>query len=132
MSVSHSIRSNFDPIDVDLTGWTVVITGATGGIGRAAAEGLTQMGARLVFVSRSQAKLDEVAESLGSNVRPIQADLSLMTEVRRVADLLEDEVGSTSRSTMAVSCFPNATSPTRVWRRLWRWTWPGIFSSPIS
>ncbi len=33
-----------------------------------------------------------MAESLGSNVRPIQADLSLMTEVRRVADLLGDEV----------------------------------------
>lgn len=82
---------DFDPIDVDLSGRTVVITGATGGIGRAAAEELSQLGARLVLVSRTQAKLDNVAASLETESRTIQADLSLMREVRRVAALLEDE-----------------------------------------
>lgn len=81
----------YAPIDVDLSGQTVVITGATGGIGRAAAEGLGQLGAKVVLVSRTQAKLDEVAAQLESEVRTIQADLALMSEVRRVADMLQDE-----------------------------------------
>ena len=81
----------FEPIDVDMTGRTAVVTGATGGIGRAAAQELALMGARVVLVSRTQAKLDEVAGSLHSESRTIEADLSLMAEVRRVASLLEEE-----------------------------------------
>ncbi len=86
----HSAK--FEPIDVDMNGQTVVITGGTGGIGRAAAHALSQLGARVIVVSRTQAKLDELAASLGPGARTIQADLSLMSEVRRIAALLEEEV----------------------------------------
>ena len=82
---------DFDPIDVDMTGQTVVVTGATGGIGRAAAQELARMGAKVILVSRDQAKLDSVASSFDSESRTIQADLSLMSEVRRVAAQLEEE-----------------------------------------
>lgn len=85
----HSAK--FEPIDVDMNGQTVVVTGGTGGIGRAAAHALSQLGARVIVVSRTQAKLDELAASLGPGTRTIQADLSLMSEVRRVAALLEEE-----------------------------------------
>ncbi len=82
---------DFNPIDSDMTDQTVVITGGTGGIGRAAAEALSRLGAKVIVVSRTQAKLDEVAASIGERTRTIKADLSLMSEVRRVAGLLEEE-----------------------------------------
>lgn len=82
---------DFTPLDVDMTGRTVVITGGTGGLGRETAQQLSTMGARVIIVSRTQAKLDEVAETLVGESRTIRADLSLMSENRRVADLLSDE-----------------------------------------
>ena len=82
---------DFDQIDVDMSGKTVVITGATGGIGRAAARALGRMGSKVILVSRTQQKLDDVAASLDTEARTIEADLSLMAEVRKVASLLEEE-----------------------------------------
>ncbi len=82
---------DFDPIDVDMSGKTVAITGATGGIGRAAAHALGRMNSRVVLVSRTQEKLAELAASFDSETRAIEADLSLLSEVRRVASLLDEE-----------------------------------------
>lgn len=82
---------DFEPIEADLSGKTVVITGGTGGLGRAAAMELSKLGARLILVSRTQSKLDDLEDSLGGEVETIQADLGLMLEVREVAGRLEDE-----------------------------------------
>jgi NAD(P)-dependent dehydrogenase (short-subunit alcohol dehydrogenase family) len=82
----HSRR--FDPIDVDLSGRTVVITGATGGLGKAAASALAGLGARLVVVGRDPSKLATLGLEIGGEVVPVQADLSLMADVRRLAQIL--------------------------------------------
>ena len=81
----------FEPIDADLSGKTIVITGATGGLGRAAATELSELGARLIAVSRTRSKLDDLSRSLDGEVDTIQADLGLMAEVREVAERLQDE-----------------------------------------
>lgn len=81
-----------EPIDADLTGQTVVITGATGGLGLAAASEIASLGARTVVVGRSEEKLKKVEDSVEGQVAPYKADLSLMSEIRRLADeLLEGE-----------------------------------------
>ena len=82
---------SFESIDADLSGKTVVITGATGGLGRAAAIGLSRLGARLIAVSRTRSKLDDLVGSLEGEVDTIQADLALMAEVREVAERLKSE-----------------------------------------
>lgn len=88
----HLHARDFEEIDADLSGKTIVITGGTGGLGRAAALRLSALGARLVVISRTAAKLDEVADALHGEPRTIEADLSLMSEVRRVAqELLDSE-----------------------------------------
>jgi NAD(P)-dependent dehydrogenase (short-subunit alcohol dehydrogenase family) len=84
-------RSFAEPLD-DMTGKTVVVTGATGGIGYAAAKRLAGLGAHVVVVGRSEPKLDAVTSELGGDVRGLQADLSLMADIRALAEtLLETE-----------------------------------------
>jgi NAD(P)-dependent dehydrogenase (short-subunit alcohol dehydrogenase family) len=71
-----------------LTGRTVVLTGGTSGIGRAAAFQLVSLGARLVMVGRSAEKTEEVVRELrraGGDVSFEIADLSLMAEIRSLA-----------------------------------------------
>jgi NAD(P)-dependent dehydrogenase (short-subunit alcohol dehydrogenase family) len=73
----------------------VVVTGATRGIGRAAASALAEQGAELVIVGRERDRVDEVvreAQAVGGGA-PVHgqiADLALMSEVRRVAAELRD------------------------------------------
>lgn len=74
-----------------MTGKTVLVTGATNGIGKEAARGLARLGARVVIVGRNAQKCAEtVAElqrSTGNQaIEALTADLSAMAEVRRLAD----------------------------------------------
>jgi retinol dehydrogenase 14 len=74
-----------------MTGKTVLITGGTGGIGKASAIGLASMGARVGITGRDRARAERAAtdieaESSGSAVDTFVADLSSQTEVRRMAD----------------------------------------------
>ncbi|MCI4324760.1 MAG: SDR family oxidoreductase [Thermoplasmata archaeon] len=69
---------------------TVVVTGATSGIGEATAHALARRVETLVLVGRDAGKLGAVAAALsaehgGANVRTHVADLSRMVEVRRLA-----------------------------------------------
>ena len=70
----------------------VVITGATRGIGRAAAVELARRGADVALVGREPERVRAVAEEAGAAgsgaVHQHVADLLLMTEVRRLADEL--------------------------------------------
>lgn len=72
-----------------MTDKEVVITGATAGIGEAAAEALARMGANVTFVARSREKAETLAtrlRTLGSGrVRFHIGDLGELSDVRRVA-----------------------------------------------
>jgi len=62
---------------MNLAGKTVLLTGATGGLGRAIAGALAGRGAKLVLSSRKQAELDQLAGSLaGDGHRTIVSDLA--------------------------------------------------------
>jgi NAD(P)-dependent dehydrogenase (short-subunit alcohol dehydrogenase family) len=74
----------------DLTGRTCLVTGATSGIGRAAAFALAELGGSLVLVGRDagrgQATVAAVREQTGNDdVSLLLADLSSQTEIRRLA-----------------------------------------------
>lgn len=67
-----------------------MITGATSGIGKAAAMGLARLGARLVIVGRDRQRgehtLAEIAESTGNrDVELLLADFSSQRQIRRLA-----------------------------------------------
>lgn len=84
----HSRR--FSPVEADMTGKTVVVTGSTGGLGLESARSLSRMGARVVIVGRNEQKLASAAESVEGEVTAQQADLSLLAEVRQLAGRLID------------------------------------------
>ena len=63
---------------------TILVTGATDGLGRALAERLHGDGARLLLHGRDQAKLDAVAAEL-PGVQTLRADLASLDEVRALA-----------------------------------------------
>ncbi len=72
-----------------MTGKTVLVTGASGGIGLATAAGLAQLGARVGLVGRDAARSEAAAERLraaGGLVDVFVADMSSQREVRRLAD----------------------------------------------
>src|ERR1035438_10346204 len=73
-----------------MAGKTVLVTGGTGGIGRATAIGLASMGARVGLtgrdIARTRAAAAEVATASGNPaVDPFPADMSSQAEVRRLA-----------------------------------------------
>lgn len=62
---------------MQLSGKTVLLTGATGGLGRAIAQAVAERGATLILSSRKGAELEELATSLpGEGHGPIVSDLA--------------------------------------------------------
>src|SRR6056297_2001070 len=82
------------PLSPDFSGQRWLVTGATGGIGRAVALSACRFGAEVVAVGRSAGKLDAlVVEATGpGRIHPVEADLSLLREVRSVVGT--DAVGA--------------------------------------
>lgn len=75
-------------VEKDLNGKTVVITGASSGVGRAAAEAFAMQGSNVVIVARGQAGIDEVVEfcrELNVTAVGISADMSVAEDVERIA-----------------------------------------------
>ncbi len=78
------------PPNASMTRKTVLITGGTGGIGRAAAIGLASAGARVGITGRDRERADRAARAIahGSgnpDIDVFAADLSSQSEVRRMA-----------------------------------------------
>lgn len=74
-----------------MIGKTVLVTGGTGGIGRAAAIGLASMGARVGITGRDRDRAEAAAiaiarESGNTGVDVFVADMSSQAEVRRLAE----------------------------------------------
>ena len=72
-----------------MAGRTVLVTGGTGGIGRATALGLATMGAHVAITGRDRARTEDAARAIraaGGQVHAFVADLSSQVEVRRLAD----------------------------------------------
>jgi NAD(P)-dependent dehydrogenase (short-subunit alcohol dehydrogenase family) len=79
-----------------MEGKTVVITGATSGIGQVSTETLAQMGARIVFVARDKARADATLARLsraGPNASHSVhfADLMRLAEIKRVAGEIAEQ-----------------------------------------
>jgi NAD(P)-dependent dehydrogenase (short-subunit alcohol dehydrogenase family) len=73
-----------------MAGKTVLVTGGTSGIGRATAQGLSLLGARVAIAGRDDRRTHDVARDIssasGAPVQAFVADLSSQGQVRRLAE----------------------------------------------
>ena len=75
-------------------GKTVMITGASRGIGEAAAREFASAGANVVLVARGQDAIAEIAGSIGEKALADPCDVSKFWEVERAVEAAEDTFGS--------------------------------------
>jgi NAD(P)-dependent dehydrogenase (short-subunit alcohol dehydrogenase family) len=71
---------------MDLSGKRILITGATSGIGLAAARELARRGALLAIVARSAERGRTAAAQIGGDVDVLQADFAALASVRALAE----------------------------------------------
>ncbi len=90
-------------MDTNISGKTVVVTGATSGIGLAAAEALVRQGAFVIGVGRSAERCREAERRLnflggetgaGGSALYLVADLALQSQVRALAAEIRDVLAS--------------------------------------
>jgi NAD(P)-dependent dehydrogenase (short-subunit alcohol dehydrogenase family) len=89
----ESIVTTWTAADLpDLTGKTVVITGASGGIGLVTARELARVGARVVLAVRNTGKGDEVARTISGTTEVRELDVSDLASVRAFARAWTGEI----------------------------------------
>ena len=77
--------SNYNPFTLE--GKTVLVTGASSGIGQATAIECSKMGAKLVITGRNAERLQQTIEQLeGEGHRPVIAELTNDGDVKRVVE----------------------------------------------
>ncbi|MBT8478833.1 MAG: SDR family oxidoreductase [Gemmatimonadetes bacterium] len=107
---------------IDLTGKTVLVTGASRGIGRSLAEGLAGAGATVaVHFNQSHAAGGALAETLGHDARAFQADLAEPESCER---LFDEVIGAYGRLDVLVNNAGIALKipfgvATDEWRKAW-------------
>jgi gluconate 5-dehydrogenase len=80
----------------DLSGRVAIITGGSVGLGRQMAEGLAEMGAKLVLCARKKERCMQTAEelkSLGVQVLALGCDVKNPASIQEVADATVKQFG---------------------------------------
>ena len=96
-------------IDRPLDGRTIVVTGASRGIGLATAHALSGAGARVLCIARSGARLDEAVATLGYGAVAIPCDLSNAAEIDHAVDTIaQTSGGAIDALVQAAGVFPLA------------------------
>jgi uncharacterized protein len=75
---------------IDFKDQWVLVTGASAGLGREFAKQLAKDGANLVVVARSEQRLAELADELGTQVRVVAADLSEPAGVKQMLHTVDN------------------------------------------
>lgn len=77
----------------DLTGKCVLITGASRGIGEAAAREFAAQGANVVLAARGKGEISRIAGEIGGTARSIACDVSRFADLQAAVDLCLSEFG---------------------------------------
>ena len=78
---------------IDLKGKKVLVTGASGGIGKAIAMQLSSSGADLCLTGRNKSELENLQKIIGGNCQIIISDLSNSDGINNLADQAQEIMG---------------------------------------
>ncbi len=78
---------------IDLSSKTVLITGASRGIGAATARRLAELGASVVLAARSTSDIERVAGEIGGAAAPVECDVSRYDDLVRAVSVAQDTFG---------------------------------------
>jgi len=77
-----------------MTGKTVLITGASRGIGASAARSFADSGANVVLAARSSADIDALATEIGPRALAVPCDVAIFEDVQNAVNLAVDKFGA--------------------------------------
>ncbi|MEJ2353777.1 MAG: SDR family NAD(P)-dependent oxidoreductase [Anaerolineales bacterium] len=102
--------------DANLESKTMVVTGATSGIGLATARALSGMGAYVIGVGRSAARCKQAQDAIlthhpSARITYLLADLSSQRQVRQLAAAIRDQVTSSGALPAGRSLIPAPGPP---------------------
>jgi 3-oxoacyl-[acyl-carrier protein] reductase len=80
-------------MELEISGKTALVTGASRGIGRAVAAALAREGARVAIASRSRARLTEAAAELEGETAVLLADTSDLDRLAALPEEVEEALG---------------------------------------
>jgi len=80
--------------NIDLTNKTVLITGASRGIGEAAARKMAEYGANVVLTARSEKDILRIADEIGPKALAVTCDVSNFNQVDQAVKAAVDRFGS--------------------------------------
>ncbi|MCY4019102.1 MAG: SDR family oxidoreductase [Chloroflexi bacterium] len=79
--------------DNSLSGKVAIITGASSGIGEAAARLLSQQGCKLILAARSYEKLEALAAELGTDCLVVRADMTVPGDITAMVERAIERFG---------------------------------------
>ena len=79
---------------IDLTNKTALITGASRGIGEAAATRLAQYGANVVLCARSLSQIEKISRDIGSKAFAVKCDVTSYKDVEEAVEAAIGQFGS--------------------------------------
>ena len=80
--------------NIDLSGMTAIVTGASRGIGEAGARRLHAAGASIVLLARSAGEIERIASELGDRALAVASDVADWTSVQSAVERTVDRFGS--------------------------------------
>lgn len=117
-------------MDLGVDGKVYVVSGASRGLGFAAAEVLAADGARLVLCSRDQARVDAAAARLGNGAVAVAVDLGDPASADRLVAAAQEHFGRIDGAVISVGGPPSG--PVRdITDDVWRAAFDSVYLGPL-
>lgn len=113
-------------MDLGLSDRVYLLTGATGGLGRATAQALVDDGAKVVVSSRSQESVDRAVAELGPLARGVAVDNADVTAPAQLIAVADDEFGRIDGALISVGGPPAGPILDRT-EEEWRTSFETVF-----